>query len=120
IKIKIIYMKRFNLVLLFIFSVTLANAQKIMGFTDANATKQTDWEKQFDAQLDAKNLDTWMQFLSSHPHHVGSVQDKANPEYMANLFRSWGYQTEIASYYVLFPTPKTRSLELLGNKPYKA
>src|SRR5438105_15320763 len=61
-----------------------------------------------------------MQFLSSHPHHVGSPQDKANAEYIANLFRSWGYQTEIASYYVLFPTPKTRLLELLGSKPFKA
>ncbi|HMK25931.1 MAG TPA: transferrin receptor-like dimerization domain-containing protein, partial [Chitinophagaceae bacterium] len=94
--------------------------QKIMGFTDANAARQIDWEKQFDAQLNAKNLDTWMQFLTSHPHHVGSPQDKANAEYMANLFRQWGYQTEIASYYVLFPTPKFRSLELLGSKPFKA
>ena len=67
-----------------------------------------------------KNLDTWMQFLTSHPHHVGSAQDKANADYMANLFRSWGYQTEIAEYHVLFPTPKTRVLELLGSKPYKA
>src|SRR5258705_9259222 len=39
---------------------------------------------------------------------------------MANLFKEWGYQTEIAEYYVLFPTPKFRSLELLGPKPYKA
>jgi N-acetylated-alpha-linked acidic dipeptidase len=91
-----------------------------MGFTDADAAKQLDWEKQFDAQLNAQNQDTWMQFLSSHPHHVGSPQDKANAEYMANLFRSWGYQTEIVSYWPLFPTPKTRLLELLGGKPYKA
>ncbi len=101
------------------FAITIS-AQKLMGFTDASATKQIDWEKQFDAQLNAKNLDTWMQFLSSHPHHVGSPQDKANAEYMANLFKSWGYQTEIAEYYVLFPTPKLRLLELLGSKPYKA
>jgi N-acetylated-alpha-linked acidic dipeptidase len=39
---------------------------------------------------------------------------------MADLFRQWGYQTEISTYYVLFPTPKTRILELLGSKPYKA
>ena len=99
---------------------TIINAQKIMGFTEANAKSQLDWEKQFDAQLNAKNLDTWMQFLTSRPHHVGSVQGRANAEYMANLFRSWGYQTEIAGYDVLFPTPKTRVLELLGSKPYKA
>jgi N-acetylated-alpha-linked acidic dipeptidase len=91
-----------------------------MGFTDANAVKQTELEKQFDAQLDAKNLDTWMKFLTSNPHHVGSAKDKANADYMANLFRQWGYQTEIATYDVLFPTPKFRLLELLGSKPYKA
>ena len=95
-------------------------AQKLMGFTEANAKSQLDWEKQFDSKLNAKNLDTWMQFLTSHPHHVGSPQDKANADYMVNLFRSWGYQAELAEYHVLFPTPKTRVLELLGNKPYKA
>lgn len=90
-----------------------------MGFTDAHATKQLDWEKQFDGLIKASNQDEWMKFLSSHPHHVGSPQDKANAEYIANLLRSWGYQTEIASYYPLFPTPKTRMLEIVGDKTYK-
>ncbi|MES1221705.1 MAG: PA domain-containing protein, partial [Bacteroidota bacterium] len=54
------------------------------------------------------------------PHHVGSPQDKANAEFIANLFKQWGYETEIASYYVLFPTPKTRVVELLGSKSFKA
>ena len=93
---------------------------KIMGFTAANAVKQTDLEKQFDAQLNPQNLDTWMQFLTSHPHHVGSPHDKANADYMLNLFKSWGYDAKIETYQVLFPTPKTRVLELLGAKPYKA
>ena len=113
-------MRRFYFSLILLLFGTIINAQKIMGFSEANAKSQLDWEKQFDAQLNAKNLDTWMQFLTSRPHHVGSVQGKANAEYMANLFRSWGYQTEIAEYDVLFPTPKTRALELLGSKPYKA
>jgi N-acetylated-alpha-linked acidic dipeptidase len=113
-------MKRLNLVIIFLLIVEAGNAQKIMGFTDTHAANQIDWEKQFDALLSTKNMDTWMQFLSSHPHHVGSPQDKANAEYIANLFKQWGYQTEIASYYVLFPTPKTRSLELTGTRPFKA
>lgn len=95
-------------------------AQKIMGFSESAASKQADWEKQFDLQLNAKNQDTWMQYLTSHPHHIGSPQGKLNAEYMAGLFKSWGYQTEIASYDVLFPTPKFRLLELLGSKPFKA
>jgi N-acetylated-alpha-linked acidic dipeptidase len=113
-------MRRLNFVLLLLLSASIINAQKIMGFNEANAKSQLDWEKQYDAQLNAKNLDTWMQFLTSHPHHVGSPQGKANADYMVNLFRSWGYQAELAEYQVLFPTPKTRVLELLGTKPYKA
>src|SRR5678816_86502 len=107
-------------VLFLLASISFTYAQKLMGFADTRAAKQLDWEKQFDAQLSGKEQDTWMQFLSSHPHHVGSPQDKASAEYIAGLFRSWGWQTEITTYWVLFPTPKTRMLELLGSKPYKA
>lgn len=99
---------------------TTANAQKLMGFADSSATQQLSWEKQFDVQLSAANMDTWMKFLTAHPHHVGSPHDKANAEYIAALFKQWGYNTEIVTYYPLFPTPKTRVLELLGSKPYKA
>ena len=113
-------MRLLRLVLMLLMVTSTVNAQKMMGFTDAHAAKQSDWEKQFDAQLSTANQDTWMQFLTSHPHHVGSPQDKANAEYMAKLFQSWGYQVEINSYTVLFPTPKFRLLELLGSKPYKA
>src|ERR1700694_4814187 len=94
--------------------------QKLMGFTDSGALRQVGWEKRFDAELSAQNLDTWMKFLSAHPHHVGSPQDKINADYIAGLFRQWGYQTEIATYYVLFPTPRTRVLELQGPRPYRA
>ena len=113
-------MKQLSFILIFILSISFSYSQKLMGFNDANAAKQLDWEKQFDAQLSGQDQDEWMKFLSSHPHHVGSPQDKANAEYIANLFRSWGWQTEIVSYWPLFPTPKSRSLELQGPKPYKA
>ncbi len=115
-------MSKQNIFLLFILllSVKSIAQPKIMGFTPANATKQADLEKQFDAQLNPQNLDTWMQFLTSHPHHVGSPQGKANADYMLNLFKSWGYDAKIETYNVLFPTPKTRVLELLGAKPFKA
>ena len=107
-------------ILLLFFSLQAGAQQKLIGFTDAGSEKQKGLEKEFDAQMNAGNLDTWMKFLSSHPHHVGSAKGKANADYMADLFKQWGYQTEISTYYVLFPTPKTRVLELLGSKPYKA
>ncbi len=108
------------LILLLWLSIKTFAQPKIMGFTAANAAKQSDWEKQYDAQLNPQNQDTWMQFITSHPHHVGSPQDKANADYILNLFKTWGFQAQIETYNVLFPTPKTRVLELLGAKPYKA
>jgi len=113
-------MRKFQLVLFLLAVSTAVNAQKIMGFTETNAAKQKELEKLFRAEIKASNQDEYMKFLTSHPHHVGSPQGKANAEYMANLFKQWGYQTEIAEYYVLFPTPKTRVLEIPGNKQYKA
>jgi N-acetylated-alpha-linked acidic dipeptidase len=107
-------------ILLLFFCIHSNAQQKLIGFTDAGSDKQKGLEKQFDALMNAGNLDTWMKFLSSNPHHVGSAKGKGNADYMADLFRQWGYQTQISTYYVLFPTPKTRLLELLGSKPYKA
>ena len=94
--------------------------QKITGFFQQNAQRQLAFEKQFDSMLSTSNQDEWMKFLTAGPHHIGSAKGKANAEYMATLFRQWGYETELAEYHVLFPTPKFRSLELLGDKPYKA
>jgi len=94
--------------------------QKITGFFNSNASRQMEMEKQFDAMLSESNQDEWMKFLTSGPHHIGSTKGKANAIYMADRFRQWGYETELAEYHVLFPTPKFRSLELLGEKPFKA
>ncbi len=113
-------MKNLALILISLSIHTIAFGQTISGFSDEKTQQQRELETIFDSQLDAKNLDTWMQFLTSHPHHVGSKQGKANAEYMAALFQQWGYQTEIATYQVLFPTPNIRVLELKGSKPYKA
>ena len=112
---------RLLIVSLFVFGFFSATAQKkITGFLNDNSAAQYELEKKFDDLLNASDQDKWMKFLTSKPHHIGSAHGKANAEYMADLFRQWGYETEIAVYHVLFPTPKFRSLEMLGAKPYKA
>ncbi len=107
-------------VLIAFFCTSAFAQQKVTGFTAEHAARQLETEKKFDQLLNAEDQDKWMQFLTSKPHHAGSVQGKANAEYMASLFRQWGYETELAEYHVLFPTPKSRNLELLGKQPYKA
>jgi len=85
----------------------------LLGFTAENAAAQRSREETFDAMLDVSNLDSWMQRLTAHPHPVGSAWGKSNADWLVELFRSWGYQADLATYHVLFPTPIERHLELL-------
>ena len=96
------------------------SSEPILGFSNDRASEQRAREARFDATLKASNLREWMQRLTAHPHHVGSPWDKQNAEFMAGLFKSWGYQTEIEQFKVLFPTPKTRLLEMVAPTVYKA
>lgn len=104
-----------------VLSASLLHAQKnITGFTKESAAAQLKAEEAFDSKLSAKNIDDLIKRLSARPHHVGSPYGKANAEYMRDLFKSWGYDTEIETYQVLFPTPKVRLLEMTGTKKFVA
>ncbi|HZD30159.1 MAG TPA: M28 family metallopeptidase, partial [Candidatus Angelobacter sp.] len=61
-----------------------------------------------------------MQRLSARPHHVGSPYDKDNAEWMLAKFKSFGFDASIETFYVLFPTPKERKLEMLSPTKFKA
>ena len=92
----------------------------LLGYSEKQAAEQFALESKFDSQLKAENLKTWMQRLSARPHHTGSPYGKDNAEFMAGLFRSWGYKTEIETFHVLFPTPKTRVLEMIEPEKFSA
>lgn len=94
--------------------------QGFMGFSRESSSRQADLEKRFDSNLKTDNLRDWLKRLSARPHHVGSPYDKENAEFMASLFKSWGYQTEIESFNVLFPTPKSRLLEMTAPEKFTA
>jgi N-acetylated-alpha-linked acidic dipeptidase len=92
----------------------------LLGFSNDHASQQRALEARFDSHLEAANLREWMKRLSARPHHIGSPYDKDNAEFMAGLFRSWGFQTEIEQFKVLFPTPKTRVLEMVAPTRFTA
>ena len=94
--------------------------QNLMGFSMENSSKQTNLEAKFDASLKRENLREWLKRLSARPHHVGSPYDKDNAEFMLSLFKSWGYDAQIESFDVLFPTPKTRVLEMIAPEKFTA
>lgn len=116
-------MKKFFIPLLvctFFSSISFAQTNTILGFNTASAEVQLITEKKFDAALSAKNIDEYLKQMSSVPHHVGSAGNEANAKYILNKFKSWGYDAAIETFYVLFPTPVTRLLEMTGSRYFKA
>lgn len=101
-------------------ALTGAFAQSLIGFSKDAADTQLKLEQKFDANLQAKNVDDLIKKLSARPHHLGSAYGKANAEYIRDLFKSWGYDAQIETFSVLFPTPKVRALELLGPSKFTA
>lgn len=94
------------------------SAPPILGFRDP--AKEHALERRFDELLRRENLRSWMQRLTARPHHVGSPYDKENVDFIASLFRSWGYETTVERFDVLFPTPKVRIVELLAPEKFTA
>jgi N-acetylated-alpha-linked acidic dipeptidase len=92
----------------------------LLGFDRDSSARERALEARFDSLLRKENLREWMKRLAARPHHVGSPYDRENAEFLLGLFRSWGYDAQIESFDVLFPTPKTRLLELTAPEKYTA
>ena len=100
--------------------ISLTAQAQLAGFSKTASDNQTTLEQKFDQQLKSSNVEEYLKQMSSRPHHLGSPGSKAVAEYIAGKYKSWGYQTEIETFYVLFPTPKTRLLEMIGPKKFTA
>ncbi|MFY9926028.1 MAG: transferrin receptor-like dimerization domain-containing protein [Opitutaceae bacterium] len=104
----------------FLGSVSLMAADTPTGFKAASAVAELEQEKLFDAAIDPAELRSWLEEMSSEPNQVGSPHDKANAEFTLARFKEWGWDARIEEFSVLYPTPKSVSLELVGPIPYKA
>jgi N-acetylated-alpha-linked acidic dipeptidase len=98
----------------------LAQSTQFKGFNTPAAAKQQQLEQQFDQHLNAASIGENIKTLSAKPHHLGSAQGKRVAEAVLQKFKSYGWDAKLETYHVLFPTPKTRQLELLGPTTYTA
>ncbi|WP_090656821.1 M28 family metallopeptidase [Parafilimonas terrae] len=112
-------MKRCML-LLMLFIATAISAQTITGFSANSAAAQIKTEQQFDAALNAQHIGSTIKQLSAFPHNLGSKGSKAVADSILNRFKSYGFDAHLEKYTVLFPTPKTRVLEMTAPTTYKA
>jgi N-acetylated-alpha-linked acidic dipeptidase len=94
--------------------------ESLRGYSPAESKVEREWEEKMRAIPDPRNLRENMRILSSAPHHVGSAKDKENAEFILRKFREFGLKAEIEQFFVLFPTPKERLVELVEPEKYTA
>jgi N-acetylated-alpha-linked acidic dipeptidase len=90
------------------------------GYSKTASDAERQWEEKFRALPSTDNLRENMRRLSARPHHVGSAYDKDNAEWMLAKFKEWGFDAQIENFYVLFPTPKERLVELTAPTKFTA
>ena len=110
--------KTLTLTLIALAAIATAQQKTIIGFNDA--TKELQTEQSFDAALSAPRIGETIKELSAFPHNLGSPGSKAVAEKILAKYKSYGLDAHLQTYTVLFPTPKTRVLELTGPTTYTA
>ena len=100
--------------------ICFSQTKSISGFTATSANEEKQLEARFDSGLSRENIGQNIKRLSAKPHAIGSPAGKENAEYILNLYKSWGWDAKIEIFHVLFPTPKTRVLEMISPTSYKA
>jgi N-acetylated-alpha-linked acidic dipeptidase len=101
-------------------SKSSAGSGQLDGYSKTASDAEKQWEEKFRALPSTDNLRENMRRLSARPHHVGSPYDKDNAEWMLAKFKEWGFDAQIENFYVLFPTPKERLVELIAPTKYTA
>src|SRR6202167_1190131 len=92
----------------------------MLGFSVEHAGDERLLEQRFDRPLNVSDLRDWTQRMASEPNQVGSAHDKANAEFMLEQFRAWGWDVQIETFSILYPTPKLVALQLVAPTHFTA
>src|SRR6187551_1521311 len=95
--------------------LTLPPAQDpapLRGFTAEGSRTERELERRFRDMPRTDSLRSYMKRLAARPQHLGSPYGKDNSEWLLRFFKSWGLDASIEEFEVLFPTPKSRLLEM--------
>lgn len=97
-----------------------AQSKQITGFTPSSSARQYSTEAEFDGLISTENIGLTIRELSAKPHHLGSPGGREVAEKIEQRFKEYGFDTHTDVYQVLFPTPKTRVLEMTSPTLYRA
>ncbi len=84
--------------------------------TTATAQPMGDAQKaaMLDAAVSSAEQMAWLKDFTAGPNHVDAPHNRQNADTIARMFRDWGWQVKMAEYQVLYPTPISTALELVG------
>ncbi|UOS98581.1 M28 family peptidase [Xanthomonas arboricola] len=97
-----------------------AQPAALPGYDADAAQAQRALEARFDSGLKDADYRGWLKQWSSAPNHVGSPHNLENARDLQNRLRGYGWDARIETFEVLWPSPRSSQLELLGPKPYVA
>lgn len=114
--------RRRSAALVLALAVSSASAQPAPppGYDAAAAEAQRALEARFDAGLQDADYRGWLRQWSSRPNQVGAPHNLENARDLQARLRSYGWDARIEQYEVLWPSPKSAELQLLGAQPYVA
>ncbi len=92
----------------------------LLGFTENSTKTERDWEERFKKIPEPSRIHANMVQLAGHPHNVGSEAQRKNAEWILARYKEWGWDAHIEQFDVLFPTPKTRVLEMVAPTHFTA
>jgi N-acetylated-alpha-linked acidic dipeptidase len=99
---------------------SLATPDSLLGFRAASCADELAREKAFDGAVSPSDMRSWLEQMSSEPNQVGSPHDKANADFMLGLLTEWGWDAHIETFYVLYPTPKSETVEMVAPVAFRA
>ncbi|WP_415916415.1 transferrin receptor-like dimerization domain-containing protein [Xanthomonas arboricola] len=97
-----------------------AQPAALPGYDAAAAQAQRALEARFDSGLKDADYRGWLKQWASAPNHVGAPHNLENARDLQNRLRGYGWDARIETFQVLWPSPRSSQLELLGPTPYVA
>ncbi len=82
--------------------------------------EQTHMERSFLSGISTDSIGTYIRVMTEHPTFPGSPFAPTVARMTAERLRSWGWDVRVDTFYIPFPRPTERRLELLGPHPFVA
>ncbi|PPU38667.1 transferrin receptor-like dimerization domain-containing protein [Xanthomonas arboricola] len=98
----------------------VAQPAALPGYDTAAAQAQRALEARLDSGLKDADYRGWLKQWASAPNHVGAPHNLENARDLQNRLRAYGWDARIETFEVMWPSPRSSQLELLGANPYVA